>query len=309
MATDPLSDAIALIDARCVISGGFSIGGAWGLGVWPQARLKLIAVVRGSCWLTADGVQRPLRLTEGDVAVLNDRQVVTLGSDPALEPADRTNLFEENPGAVVRIGEGEEVLVLGGHIDVNRGGEGLLLAALPPVMHILATRTEAPAVRWLLDRLVQEMATLRLGATAAAQQYAQLLLVEVLRVYLADSASLPPGWLRVLADERLAPALRLMHADPGRPWHLEDLARSAAMSRTAFAARFKSTAGVPPLTYLHHWRMSLAERALREEDVQVRTLAASLGYTSESAFSNAFKRTIGIAPRRYRDGARTPVSR
>ncbi|MEV6903410.1 AraC family transcriptional regulator [Amycolatopsis sp. NPDC051372] len=308
MAADPLSDALAHIDARCVVSGGFSIGGAWGLGFWPRARLKLIAVVLGSCWLTSDGVQNPLRLEEGDVAVLNDRQVVALASDPALEPTDRTDLFEENPGAVVRIGDDQEVLVLGGHIDVNRGGEDLLLTALPPAMHIRASGAEAPAVRWLLDRLAQEMASLRPGATAAAQQYAQLLFVEVLRGHLAESVALPPGWIRVLADERLAPALRLMHADPGRPWHLDDLARSAAMSRTTFAARFKSTAGVPPLTYLHQWRMRLAMRALREEDVQVSSLAASLGYSSESAFSHAFKRTTGIAPRRYRVLSTTPES-
>ena len=50
--------------------------------------------------------------------------------------------------------------------------------------------------------------------------------------------------------------------------------------------------------------MSIAERALRSEDIPVSALALSLGYTSESAFSNAFKRTIGIAPKRYRDAAR-----
>ncbi len=102
------------------------------------------------------------------------------------------------------------------------------------------------------------------------------------------------------SDPRLAPALRLMHGDPGRDWHLEDLARAAAMSRTSFAFHFKRTAGVAPLTYLTEWRMHLAERALREEDTPVAVLARSLGYASESAFSNAFKRATGSAPKRYR---------
>ncbi|SNT65834.1 AraC-type DNA-binding protein [Asanoa hainanensis] len=89
-----------------------------------------------------------------------------------------------------------------------------------------------------------------------------------------------------------------MHADPGRTWHLDDLARSATMSRTAFAARFTSVAGVPPLTDLQHWRIRLAQQALRESDTSVAALAASLGYTSESAFSTAFKRARRPGPTR-----------
>lgn len=127
--------------------------------------------------------------------------------------------------------------------------------------------------------------------------------VQVLRVCLTDAGVLPADWLRALADERLAPALRLMHGDPSRPRQLEELARAAAMSRTTFALRFREAAGVPPLTYLLDWRMGLAARALREEETPVAALARSVGYTSESAFSNAFKHTVGIAPRRYRHAA------
>jgi AraC-like DNA-binding protein len=95
-----------------------------------------------------------------------------------------------------------------------------------------------------------------------------------------------------------------MHGDPGRPWQLGELAKSAAMSRTTFALRFKTVTGVPPLTYMLNWRMRIAARALRDDDTPISALALSLGYTSESAFSNAFKRTIGKAPKHYRDAAR-----
>jgi AraC-like DNA-binding protein len=138
----------------------------------------------------------------------------------------------------------------------------------------------------------------------ASDHLAQLLFVQVLRVCLTESGGLPPGWLRALADERLAPALRLMHGDPAHPWQLGELARVAAMSRTTFAVRFREAAGVPPLTYLLNWRMSLAARALRQDTVPVAVLARSVGYSSESAFSNAFKRVTGVAPRRYREAAR-----
>jgi AraC-like DNA-binding protein len=131
-------------------------------------------------------------------------------------------------------------------------------------------------------------------------QYAQLLLVEILRCRLADTTTFPPSWLRALLDERIAPAMRAMHANPESPWHLDELARSASMSRTAFAAHFKAVAGLPPLTYLHHWRIRLAQRALRDGNETIAAIGVSLGYSSESAFSNAFKRTVGVAPGRYR---------
>ncbi|MET8450322.1 AraC family transcriptional regulator [Streptomyces sp. NPDC005209] len=214
-----------------------------------------------------------------------------------------------DPGTgMARIGEGEDVVCVSGvsgHIDLSRDSGDLLRRALPELVRVRADAAEGPVLRWLVGQLAGEMTAGRAGALFAADQLAQLILVQVLRVCLTEADGLPPGWLRALADERLAPALRLMHGDPAHPWTLEELAHAAAMSRTTFAVRFKEAAGEPPLTYLLNWRMTLAARALRQDATPVATLARSVGYTSESAFSNAFKRTVGVAPRRYRDTVRS----
>ena len=110
------------------------------------------------------------------------------------------------------------------------------------------------------------------------------------------------------AAASLRPALTRMHAEPGRPWRLEELARAAAMSRTSFAERFRAVAGLPPLAYLNRWRMLLAQRALRDGDLPIRSLAADLGYSSESAFSTAFKREVGESPLSYRHRVRAGVT-
>jgi transcriptional regulator GlxA family with amidase domain len=148
---------------------------------------------------------------------------------------------------------------------------------------VQAASPHATPLRWLLDQLVQEQVGERPRASLASAQLAQLIFIQILRAHLEASGELEAGWLRALGDKRIAPALRLMHSDPSRSWQLEELAR--AMSRTTFVVRFKTVAGVPPLTYPLNWRMRLAERALREEDIAVSALALSLGYTSESAFS------------------------
>ncbi|HEX4298894.1 MAG TPA: AraC family transcriptional regulator, partial [Devosia sp.] len=98
--------------------------------------------------------------------------------------------------------------------------------------------------------------------------------------------------------------LGLIHADPARTWTLIELAKAAGMSRTGFAQRFRAVVGIAPLAYLTRWRMHLAERDLRQSDVLVSGLAYRLGYGSESAFSNAFKRVTGTAPRSYRIASR-----
>jgi AraC-like DNA-binding protein len=200
-------------------------------------------------------------------------------------------------------GEGVDVACVSGHIDLSRDRGDLLRRALPELVHVRADSPDAAVLRWLIGQLAAELRTRRAGVEFVSAQLAQLMFVQVLRVCLAESDGLPPGWLRALADERLAPALRLMHGDPAHPWQLAELARAAAMSRTTFAVRFKAAAGVPPLTYLLNWRMSLAARALRQDTAPVGALARSVGYTSESAFSNAFKRAVGVAPRRYREDA------
>lgn len=98
----------------------------------------------------------------------------------------------------------------------------------------------------------------------------------------------------------------MMHSDPGRPWQLGELAKAAAMSRMGFAVHFKAVAGVAPLTHLTQWLMLLTQRALRTEGTQVSVLADHLGYDSESAFSNAFKRVTVVSPARYRNQSKIP---
>ena len=145
-----------------------------------------------------------------------------------------------------------------------------------------------------------------MGSSIASATLAQLFFVKILRAHVASAGGLPSGWLRAIGDDRIAAALRFMHADPSREVSLGVLAKVAGMSRTRFAVRFKAASGVAPLTYYTEWRMRLAQRVLREEDTSVSDLARSLGYASESAFSNAFKRVTGVAPRNYRSAAGGP---
>lgn len=298
-----------LIEVRGVLSGGFVARGPWISRGTLGTTLKFFAVVSGHARLTTDGIDAPIELEPGDVAVLNNRSWLVLEGGTGAAPR-REILPEENDPSTDLAGAdfGTDDVLVGGRIDLDPAGRALLSQALPPVGHVRGSDAGAANLRGTIHRVFDEVSRRRIGAEFAVRQHVQLLVLEVVRAYV-DQADLPPGWLRVLSDERLRPAIGLMHADPGKPWSLDELARAAAMSRTSFAERFRTVAGVPPLTYLGRWRMLLAQRALRNGDVRVGTLAAELGYASESAFSTAFKRQIGLSPLRYRQHLRTRETR
>jgi AraC-like DNA-binding protein len=306
MAGDQLSEVLDLVQVRGLVSGGFAVRGPWFARSPIRDPLKLIALVSGRVRLTVDGVDDPVELEGGDVAILNDRSWLSLegGAGGGLR---REIVPEEGFNHLSGADRGHDDVVIGAAVDINPAAESLLQQALPPVGHVRAS-AGATGLRDTLDGLFEEAAGRRVGSAFAIRQHGQLLLLEVLRAYV-DQAEMPPGWLRVLTDERLLPALGLMHAEPGKPWRLEELARAAAMSRTSFAERFRTVAGVPPLAYLNRWRMLLAQRALRDGDARVGSLAVELGYGSESAFSTAFKREVGESPLRYRARVRADLVR
>jgi AraC-like DNA-binding protein len=307
--SDPFSDILKLTNAQSVVSGGFTAGGAWAIRFPAMDKIKFCALVKGNCWLCVAGLETPVRLETGDVVLLSARSSFVLARDLETVPIDAADVFSGNVSEIAKLGDGADCVQIGGFIRLDSASGGLLADVLPPLIHVQAGSPRATVLRWLLDQLVRERAADLPGAMLASAQLAQLMFVHILRAHLETPADLASGWLRALGDRRIAPALRMMHSDPGRAWRLEELAQAAAMSRTTFALHFKAAAGVAPLVYLTEWRMHLAERALREENVPVAALGQSLGYTSESAFSNAFKRVTGNAPRRYRATAQAAYSK
>lgn len=307
MATDRLSEVLDLIEVRSVVSGGSAVRGRWRTHSSIDDDLKFIAVVRGGATLAANGVDTPIELVAGDVAVLNGRSWLTLdGGDGPDEPT-----IVEPPAVGSSISDADADatdvdILIGGRVDLNPTGRELLLRTLPPVAHVGASSSVGPQLRGHVQRLFSEIVADRIGADFAIRQYGQLLVLDVVRGFMQD-ADMPAGWLKVLADEQLRPALELIHEQPSKSWSLEDLARASRMSRTMFAQRFKATAGTPPLSYLINWRMLLAQRALSTGDTRIGPLAFELGYSSESAFSSAFKRHVGVSPLSYRTQFRASV--
>lgn len=304
MHIDPFSDLLRLMNARSVTSGGLIAGGRWALEIPPPNGVKFWGVARGVCWLKINGAKHPMRLEAGEVVMMTAPRGLVIASELSAPRTALDDMLLTRNGPIAYLGEGDDFFMIGGNVELEHTHADLLLSTLPPYLHITAQSPRSPTLLWLLKQLISESAENLPGASSASSQLAQLLFIQILRAHAESVQHGVPGWLRAVNDKRLAPALRLIHNEPGRTWQLDELARAAAMSRAAFAAYFRSVAGIAPVAYLTAWRIRLAQRALREEQVSLGELAGRLGYGSDSAFSSAFKRLTGVSPKHYRADGR-----
>jgi AraC-like DNA-binding protein len=173
---------------------------------------------------------------------------------------------------------------------------------LPEVVHLPTVVGRHPGLRAALDLLGGELERSRPGTDAMVPALLDVLLLHILRAWFDERSQegAATGWTAALHDPAVATALRAIHGEPERQWSVEELGRTVGLSRAAFARRFTTLVGRPPLTYLTWWRMTIAARLLRDSDAPSNAVAGQVGYTSEFAFAHAFKRAYGQPPGAYR---------
>jgi AraC-like DNA-binding protein len=293
---DPLSDVISLLEPKSYRVGGFDAGGEWSIRFGAHDGIKCYAVMSGESWLAVEGLSEPVLLKAGDCFLLPRGWPFRVASDLAIPPDDWQYHFSDpRNGTLVKLNGGGRVTVLGGHFRLTGPQAEMLLGMLPPIVR-LRSETDRETLRWAFDRMQQELTDPKPGSVLIAQQLTYMILVQALRLHLDKGKGV--GWLFALSDQHVGAAIAAMHREPARRWTVEALAAEVGMSRSSFAARFQQLVGEGPIEYLTRWRMSLAGRGLSRGQ-SVSTVARSLGYESESAFSTAFKRVMGHPPRRH----------
>jgi AraC-like DNA-binding protein len=232
---------------------------------------------------------------EGDVVLISNTRY-TVASDPAVEPIDGMPLYASPGHDRVRLGTGDETVLIGGGSGFADGSAAFVLDALPKFLRVDRTSSTADAVSRTLNALRTEVAHAELGGSLVAERLAEILVIAAVRAFVATSPKNSVGWITALADPRIGKALRLLHSNVAYRWTVPMLASEVGMSRSAFTQRFTERVGRSPLEYLTRWRMVLAQQKLKENKT-VATVAAAVGYNSQSAFAHAFKRTLGRTPR------------
>jgi AraC-like DNA-binding protein len=295
MATDPLAEIVTLLQPAARFSKLIECAGSWRFHRKGTGDPFYCAVLEGHCRVTVDG-QPPLILQAGDFLLV-----------PAMRDLIKESLDspqDETPGEPIDVGDGRfrvgradelpNLRVRIGHCSFGSPDVALLVPLLPQV--VLAR--DQPRLATLTQLVGDETQAHRPARELVLERLLEVLLIEALRCG-SERQNAPPGLARGLADDRVAAALRALHARPDSPWTVAGLASEASLSRSAFFARFVRTVGMPPMEYLLAWRMALAGGLLRGQELGLDQIAERVGYSSASTFSVAFARYAGMPPARY----------
>jgi AraC-like DNA-binding protein len=298
---DPLSDVLSLLRVESALSARLEARGDWALSFPAYHQVLFGTAIMGPLQLMVGDSSDAIELRSGDCYLLTRGQPYRLASRRDVPTENGRHVFDSTKerDGIVRYGTGPlNAIWAGGTFRLDDDSSDLLLKSLPPIIYLPAGSVDQAPLRAAIDLITTETANMQPGAGAIAESLANIVMVQILRVYLKGTTR-PPGWLGATADDHIGNALALMHKHYARHWTVGDLANEVAMSRTAFAVRFKALVGVPPLEYLTQWRMAVACRELKMGK-NVSVVAEGVGYCSDTAFIAAFKRAVGQNPGSYR---------
>ena len=320
---DPLSDVLRIVKLTGAVFHLVDASFPWGVEIPPVSAYSAIILPRaqhiisyhiilnGAGWAVVPGAGC-IWFEANDILVLPHGEQYSLLSTPEQQPeydVDATITFFREWMAgklpfVTREGGGHVggAEYVCGFLGCDMRPFNPLLSALPPLMHVKRSGQDDLLGR-LLDLALTDARLPRVGGESIRLRLSELIFVEVVRQYLESLPAHETGWLSGLRDPSIGKALAVLHARLAHPWTLNELAREAGMSRASFAARFAHLVGHSPMQYLTLWRMQVAARLLSDGSTKVAAVARDIGYESEAAFSRAFKKTVGVAPVRWRDNA------
>jgi AraC-like DNA-binding protein len=292
---DPLAEVVTLLQPGAGFTKAVVGAGPWHISRSDVGQPFYCVVLEGACRLVVDG-HDPIELRPDDFILIPAAYGVAMSSlAPPAEEAPESLPVALATGEF-RIGDQDgptDLRMLGGHCSFGSPDAGLLVSLLPQLVHVRGEKRLATLVQLVRDEFHER----RPAREVILARLLEVLLIEALRSAAGTTAS--PGLVRGLADERLAVAIRRMHESPTQPWTVAQLAKEAALSRSAFFERFSHAVGVAPMAYLLAWRMALAKTMLRQTESGVAEIAERVGYGSASAFSVAFSRYVGLSPARY----------
>lgn len=304
---DPLGEALHILRMSGLYYSRSELTAPWGAAVPPLPDSLIFHVVtEGSCWLLVPD-EAPQRLMPGEFALVPHGVGYQVLSEVGVTAVDLFDLPLEAVTERYEIlrygGGGAPTTLICGSVRFEHPAAQHLVKLLPPLIHLKSWET--PHAEWMqstLRLMAQEARELRPGGETIVTRLADILVIQALRTWMANAPQAQQGWLGALQDPQIGAALVLMQREPAHSWTVASLAQTVAMSRSAFAARFKELVGESPLQYLTSWRMQLAHSWLQSEDLPLAELAERLGYRSEAAFSRAFKREMGSSPGAMRRG-------
>ena len=308
---DVLSDILSQIRLRGSVFLNAEFREPWGMDI-PQGKLGILHIItQGSCLLRKAGGNEVITLNQGDLVLLprGDAHCLMHGATGNTIPAEEILAAASQivKGPLRYGGKGRVTNFLCGAFEYDPHRVHPLIESLPDLIHIRGS--ESNDFAWLSNAsylLNKEAETELLGSSAIVDRLSEVIFSQILRVYIQQTPT-QKGFLNALKDEIIVEALRLIHTNPENKWTIAALAHSCGVSRSGLADRFKHQLGDTPMNYLTLWRIQKAQELLIQTNHSTAQISEQVGYHSESAFANAFKKLTGKGPGLFRREVKQPV--
>lgn len=280
-----------------------NVSGNWAYSITSNGAIYFYLVKSGSFYISTENVSR--KIYAGDIIMIPDayKHICYAQDHPGnnAEPLDKLRYSDEQcTMGVIQNSSPNAQLIL---IECQYDKEFLqpLLSVLPAILpeHDEMHESRFKALDGAIGFISLESEYERLGKLMMINLLANIIMMECLRTHIESLPERATNWLVAMRDPYLSKALAIMHETPNHKWTTHELAKKAGMSRSGFTQRFKNKVGVPPLTYLTDYRLRLAVRHLRLQKCSIARVSELVGYASNSAFSQAFKRVYGVSPKEY----------
>ena len=276
----------------------------WGVASAGDPAIKFVLVVRGSGVLTTRENPNPVSLRAGDVFIMFGSEPYRVYDHEASRMLDCLNVDALRKGNRIEFGGGGATTTfISGFFEIEGLDARPLLNVLPKLLHLKSEQNRSRAFQSVLEMLAAESEAPGPGSDAVVRRLFELLFIHAIRVFMQQWSIPKRGWLAAVADKNLAPTINTIHAQLETTWTVDQLAKIAGMSRSAFAARFKEVVGKAPLSYLTEWRIYKAAGLIERTSDRISIIARSVGYQSEAAFTKAFTKVMGSRPSEYRKNA------
>ncbi|MGW6918605.1 AraC family transcriptional regulator [Kitasatospora sp. NPDC054939] len=310
----------------------------WSLRIEDRAPLSVVTMIERDAWVLPEGGE-PVRLRPGDVALLRGPAPYTVADDPGTPTTVRVGPGQDCTSDGVSVAESlalgvrtwgggkgpDAAVMLTGTYQADHEIGRRLLACLPALLvRPLGRAAGAGGASGagagagsgggagagtggglrtddvLVGLLAEEIGRSEPGQELVLDRLLDLLVIGVLRTWLARPEAGAPAWYLAQGDPVVGPALRVLHEEVAYPWTVASLAARVGISRAHLARRFTELIGEPPMAYLASWRLALAADLLADPTRTIGWVAGRVGYSSAFALSAAFKRVRGVSPQEHR---------
>lgn len=297
---DPLSDIVSRlkISSQKIVTFDMTTNTK---ALFPEySGMKIYIAKGGSFFIKMADDENSHLIEQGDVLILSSGREFSIFDNSNAPGIDIRKIHVMKDRSSCFTNGGADFSFVGCRFVFQINDTFRFITSLPEPIVIKTQREENAGIKDFLSRLSSEIENPGAGSELITEHLLHIILTQALRVMISsDALGRGEGWLYAMADKNIGIALTSIHNQPGRKWRLDELARVAGMSRTAFTIRFRKLAGYSVNEYIRIWRFSLAIERMVSNKEKISQIAFDLGYESESAFSTAFKKSMGASPRNY----------